>query len=322
MSLRRNDLLHAYRRMLLIRRFDERAASEYAAKAIPGIVHCYIGQEAIAVGVCSALRPDDRIVSTHRGHGHMIAKGADVNRMMAELFGRSNGYCKGKGGSMHVADFGLGVLGANGIVGASMPIATGAALACHLEGQGRVAVAFFGDGASNEGTFHESLNLAAIWKLPAVFVCENNLWAVEVPAAYALSVPNVAERAQGYGIPGVVADGNDLEAVHEAALEAVERARSGGGPTLLECKTYRHRTHAESGAGQPDRRPREEMEYWLARDPLSLMARQLLELGVATGETLEEMDQEAQEQVERAVAFARASPLPRPEDALEDVFAR
>ncbi len=228
MTLEPQQLLTMYRLMATIRAFDNRAVEEFHAGNIPGVVHAYLGQEAIAVGVCTALRRDDKIVSTHRGHGHTIAKGADLKRMMAELFGRSNGYCHGKGGSMHIADFSVGMLGANGIVGAGMPIATGAALAAKLAKSDGVAVAFFGDGASNEGSFHSSLNLASIWKLPAIFVCENNHWAVAVPASYALSVSEVSARASAYNIPGVTVDGTDVLAVYEAAAQAVQRARRGG----------------------------------------------------------------------------------------------
>src|SRR5919106_7018559 len=245
MALEPHQLLEIYRKMVTIRRFDETAVEEFQSGNIPGVVHAYTGQEAVAVGVCTALRRDDKIVSTHRGHGHTIAKGADMKLMMAELFGRSNGYCHGKGGSMHIADFSVGMLGANGIVGAGLPIATGAALAAQLEGSDRVAVAFFGDGASNEGAFHGSLNLAAIWKLPAIYVCENNRWASGVPASYALSVPEVSTRAAAYNMPGVTVDGTDVLAVYEAAAQAVRRARAGGGPTLMECKTYRWRAHSE-----------------------------------------------------------------------------
>ena len=216
-------LLEMYRKMVTIRTFDARAVEEFHEGNIPGVVHAYIGEESVAVGVCSALRTTDRITSTHRGHGHTIAKGADINLMMAELFGRSNGYCHGKGGSMHIADFSVGMLGANGIVGAGMPIATGAALAAKLEGGDGVAVAFFGDGASNEGAFHGSLNLASTWNLPVIYVCENNRWASGNSAAATLSVEDVSVRAVGYGMPGVTVDGTDVLAVYEAAQE-----RSGG----------------------------------------------------------------------------------------------
>ena len=288
---------------------------------IPGVVHSYVGQEAVAVGVCSALRPTDRIVSTHRGHGHTIAKGADIKLMMAELFGRSNGYCRGKGGSMHIADFSVGMLGANGIVGAGIPIATGAALAAQLEGSDRVAVAFFGEGASNEGAFHSSLNLASIWKLPAIYVCENNRWAVSVPAADALSVADVASRGAAYGIPGVMVDGTDVLAVYEATVQAVQRAKAGEGCTLIECKTYRWRTHAEQAGNLPDPRPSDEIEMGPRHDPIAGFVTHLLEQRAATAETLQQIDGEVEMAVEEAISFAKASPLPRPEDALLDVFA-
>jgi len=320
-SVEPHQLLEMYRTMLTIRKFDLRAVEEFHAGNIPGGVHAYIGQEAVAVGVCAALRRDDKIVSTHRGHGHTIAKGADIKRMMAELFGRIDGYCHGKGGSMHIADFSVGMLGANGIVGAGLPIATGAALAARLDRSDRVAVAFFGDGASNEGAFHGSLNLASIWKLPAIYVCENNRWASGVPASYALSVPDVAARAVAYDIPGVTVDGTDVLAVYEVAEQAVQRARAGGGPTLMECKTYRWRSHNEQRGNPPDPRPRPEIDMGPQHDPLGFFGTQLMEQAVATAATLRQIDQEVEVAVEDAIAFAKASPLPRPEDALLDVFA-
>jgi len=320
-ALEPHQLLDMYRQMVTIRRFDQRAVDEFHAGNIPGGVHAYIGQEAVAVGVCAALRRDDKIASTHRGHGHTIAKGADIKRMMAELFGRSNGYCHGKGGSMHIADFSVGMLGANGIVGAGLPIASGAALAAKLEGSDRVAVAFFGDGASNEGAFHGSLNLASIWKLPAIYVCENNRWASGVPAAYALSVHDVAARAVAYDLPGVTVDGTDLLAVYEVAEQAVQRARAGGGPTLVECKTYRWRAHSEQRGNPSDPRPREEIDLGPQHDPIGSFGAWLIEQAVATAATLRQIDQEVEAAVEEAIAFAKASPLPRPEDALLDVFA-
>jgi TPP-dependent pyruvate/acetoin dehydrogenase alpha subunit len=321
MALESQQLLDMYRKMATIRHFDQRAVEEFHAGHIPGVVHAYIGQEAVAVGVCAALRRDDKIASTHRGHGHTIAKGADIQRMMAELFGRSNGYCRGKGGSMHIADFSVGMLGANGIVGAGMPIATGAALAAQLEGSDRVAVAFFGDGASNEGAFHSSLNLASIWRLPVIFVCENNGWAVSVPSTYALSVEDVSARAAAYNIPGVTVDGTDVLAVYEAADQAVQRARAGQGPTLLECKTHRWRIHAEQRGNPTDPRPHDAVESGRQRDPLKIFADALQAQGVATASQLDHIDHEVQQAVEDAIAFANASPLPRPEDALSDVFA-
>ncbi len=309
------------RTMQTIRRFEERASTDYVGGDIYGTVHCYIGEEAVAVGVCAALEPGDQIISTHRGHGHCIAKGADLDRMMAELYGRETGYCKGKGGSMHIADFSIGMLGANGIVAGGIPIVTGAGLAAQLEGGGRVAVSFFGDGASGAGPFHESLNIAAAWRLPMIYVCENNLWAVNTSAASALSVPDVATRAEGYGIPGVAVDGNDIFAVHAAASEAAARARAGEGPTLIECKTYRHRRHTERPT-QPDIRPRAEIEEWLERDPIERLATHLKgQQGQLTDEEWEAMDAEILARVEAAVEFAKASPFPDPLKATEDVFA-
>jgi pyruvate dehydrogenase E1 component alpha subunit len=283
-------------------------------------VHCYIGEEAVAVGVCSALDRDDRIISTHRGHGHCIAKGADLNRMMAELYGRQAGYCKGKGGSMHIADFDIGMLGANGIVAGGIAIVTGAGLAAQMEGKGGVAVSFFGDGASNAGPFHECLNIAATWKLPMLYVCENNMYAAQTPAAATHALNDIASRAAGYGIPGVVVDGNDVFAVHQAAHAAVERARAGAGPTLIECKTYRWRAHTER-RGQPDLRDRGEVEAWLRRDPIALLAQQLREQGEIDSAGLQVMEDEIAQALEAAVAFSEASPFPLPEQAIDDVFA-
>jgi len=309
------------RLMQTIRRFEERASDDFHAGYIYGVVHCYIGQEAVAVGVCAALNRDDQIISTHRGHGHCIAKGADLNRMMAELYGRETGYCKGKGGSMHIADFSIGMLGANGIVAGGIPIVTGAGLAAQLEDEGRVAVCFFGDGASNAGPFHESINIAAAWKLPVLYVCENNLWAVNTPAEQSVSVGDVGKRAAGYGIPGVIVDGNDVLAVHEAAAEAVERARAGDGPSLIECKTYRWRPHTER-IGQRDVRPAAEIEAWKQNDPVARLADHLKQSqGQLSDDEFEAMDTEILQAIEAAVDFSKASPFPAPDAALDDVFA-
>jgi pyruvate dehydrogenase E1 component alpha subunit len=308
------------RQMLTIRRFEERASADYLAGKIYGVVHCYIGEEAVAVGVCSALAETDRIISTHRGHGHCIAKGADLNRMMAELYGRQDGYCKGKGGSMHIADFGIGMLGANGIVAGGIAIVTGAGLAAQMEGKGGVAVSFFGDGASNAGPFHECLNIAAAWKLPMLYVCENNGWAAQTAAAATHAMSDVAARAAGYGIPGVVVDGNDIFAVYQAASRAVVRARAGEGPTLIECKTYRQRAHTER-KGQPDPRDQAEIAAWIARDPIGRLERQLAEQGHLGAADFAAMDRDVMGALERAVAFAEASPFPTPEQAADDVFA-
>ncbi len=312
--------LEMLRSMQTIRRFEERASDDYQAGAIYGVVHCYIGEEAVAVGVCAALNKDDQIISTHRGHGHCLAKGADLNRMMAELYGRQTGYCKGKGGSMHIADFSIGMLGANGIVAGGIPIVTGAGLAAQLEGKGRVAVSFFGDGASNAGPFHESINIAATWKLPMLYVCENNLYSAGTTAAETLALSDVAARAAGYGIPGVVVDGNDVMAVYEAAEAAVNRARAGQGPTLIECKTYRWRGHTER-PGQADPRPQEEIEAWRQRDPINRFVTNLMNQELLTEEAWQEMDAEILAAIEDAVKFAEESPFPEPGAAVEDIFA-
>lgn len=320
MSLTAEKQLEMLRAMQTIRRFEERASDDFQAGAIYGVVHCYIGQEAVAVGVCANLNRDDQIISTHRGHGHCIAKGADLKRMMAELYGKRTGYCKGKGGSMHIADFSIGMLGANGIVAGGIPIVTGAGLAAQLEGEGRVAVSFFGDGAASAGPFHESLNIAALWKLPMLYVCENNYYGVNMSAAEAVSVEDVADRAAAYGIPGVVVDGNDVLAVYEVAEAAVKRARAGEGPTLIECKTYRWRAHTEI-KGTPDRRPLEEIEEWKQKDPIARLVGRLKELGLLTEDAWKRMDEKILQEIEQAVTFAKESPFPGLETALEDVFA-
>ena len=321
-TLEPDQCIEMYRQMLMIRRFEELALKLRLEDRVHGVVHPYIGQEAIAVGVCANLRVTDRIVSNHRGHGHCIAKGAQVDRMMAELFGRRDGYCKGKGGSMHIADFDVGMLGANGIVGAGLPITAGAGVAAQLEGSDAVAVGFFGDGATGEGPFHESLNIASLWKLPVVWVCENNQYAVETPVASSLAAANVADLAAGYDMPGYVVDGNDVQAVYAAAHEAVRRARAGEGPTLLECKTWRRHQHALRDVVNPDRRPADLIAHWEARDPLDLFERYLLERSIMNPDQLADVGQTIDQDLVDAVAFAEASPYPAPEEALEDVFAR
>jgi TPP-dependent pyruvate/acetoin dehydrogenase alpha subunit len=321
MENKKEELLHLYQVMLTIRRFEERVVIDYRSGAIPGIVHSYIGQEAVATGVCTNLRRDDRIISNHRGHGHCIAKGADLNRMMAEIYGRKTGYCKGKGGSMHIADFSIGMLGANGIVAGGLPIAGGAALAAQLEGGDRVVVLFFGDGATNEGEFHEVLNLASIWKLPLIFACENNFYSVNTPVQYATGLEHVSERATGgYGIPSVIVDGNDVVAVYQAAKKAVAKVRAGGGPVFLEFMTYRWRGHFEA-PGIPDLRPAEELEAWKGKCPIAGFERILLANGIVSKQTLKEINLQVMQQIENAVSYALASPFPAPEDALEDVFS-
>mgnify|MGYP000207689198 CR=1 FL=1 len=320
-KLSNEEMLRLYRVMLTIRRFEERVVVDYHGGAIPGIVHSYIGQEAVATGVCTNLRTDDRIISNHRGHGHCIAKGADLNRMMAEIYGKKTGYCKGKGGSMHIADFGIGMLGANGIVAGGLPIAAGAALAAQIEGGERVVVLFFGDGATNEGEFHEVLNLASIWKLPLIFACENNGYGVNTPVKYATGLDHVSERATGgYGIPGTVVDGNDVGAVYDAAKKAVAGVRAGEGPVFLEFLTYRWRGHFEA-PGMPDLRPAEELEDWKKKCPVRRFERVLLERGVTDEKALGEIDDQVVRQVQASVDFALASPFPAPEDALADVYS-
>jgi len=321
MNMSKEELLRLYRIMLTIRRFEERVVIDYQSGAIPGIVHSYIGQEAVATGVCSNLRRDDRIISNHRGHGHCIAKGADLNRMMAEIYGRKTGYCKGKGGSMHIADFSIGMLGANGIVAGGLPISAGAALAAQLEGGDKVVAVFFGDGATNEGEFHEVLNLATIWKLPLIFACENNLYGVNTSVKYATGLDHISERATGgYGIPGVIVDGNDVVAVYEAAKKAVAEVRAAKGPVFLEFMTYRWRGHYEA-PGLPDLRPADELAYWKRKCPVTGFERRLLKENVATKQTLKDINAQVMRQIEDSVNYALASPLPAPEDALEDVFS-
>jgi pyruvate dehydrogenase E1 component alpha subunit len=311
-------LLEMYRTMMTIRLFETRVSELFAAGKVGGFIHLYIGEEAVATGVCAHLRDDDYITSTHRGHGHLIAKGGDLKLMMAELFGKKTGYCKGKGGSMHIADIDLGILGANGIVGGGPPIAAGAGLALKYQKKTGVVVCFFGDGASNQGTFHEGVNLASIWKLPVVFVCENNYYGISVSQAEHQNIDDIAERAQAYGIPGVAVDGNDVMAVYEAAGEAVKRARAGQGPSLVECKTYRHRGHFE---GDPQvYKPKEEQEAWFKKDPVPRFETSLLEMGVLTDEKVAAIKKEIQTRIEEAVKFAEESPWPKPEEVLEDVY--
>jgi TPP-dependent pyruvate/acetoin dehydrogenase alpha subunit len=313
--------IEMYRQMVLIRHFEELALQLRLDDRIHGVVHPYSGQEAIAVGVCANLRLTDRIVSNHRGHGHCIAKGADIKRMMAELFGRSTGYCKGKGGSMHIADFDAGMLGANGIVGAGLPITCGAGVAAQLEGSDAVAVGFFGDGATGEGPFHESLNIASLMKLPVVWVCENNQYAAETPVESGLSARNVADLAAGYQMPGYVVDGNDVVAVYAAAREAVARARAGAGPTLLECKTWRRHGHAVRNVLPPDRRPADRIAHWEARDPLPHFETYLLGRRILSPEQMADIGLSIDQDLADAVTFADTSPYPAPEEALDDVFA-
>lgn len=319
MELTKQQLLGFYQTMSTIRTFENKTVDLFAAGKIPGFVHLYIGEEAVATGVCANLTSSDYITSTHRGHGHLIAKGGKVDLMMAELFGKATGYCKGKGGSMHIADVGLGILGANGIVGAGQPIATGAAFACKYRKSDAVVVCFFGDGASNRGTFHESLNLASIWNLPIVFVCENNMYGISYCQRDHMNICDISDRSSAYGIPGVTVDGNDVVAVYETVAEAVKRARSGDGPSLVECKTWRWRGHFE---GDPCtyKDPNEQAE-WIIKDPIPRLAKQILALNFATQAELDKINEAINAQIDAAVDFAQNSPNPRPEDVLTDVFA-
>jgi TPP-dependent pyruvate/acetoin dehydrogenase alpha subunit len=323
MSAAKAELVDMLRTMILIREFDLLAIELRTQRRIHGVVHPYVGQEAVAVGVCAALATTDRITSTHRGHGHCIAKGADINRMMAELFGRVDGYCKGKGGSMHIADFGIGILGANGIVGAGMPIACGAALAAQLEEAGGVAVCFFGDGATGEGEFHESLNIASLWKLPLIFVCENNQYGAENAVESVRLVTDIATHAQAYGLPGVSVDGNDVLAVREATAEAVARARRGDGPTLLHCQTFRWLFHAMRDAPPPETRAADLLAAWRSRDrdPIARFEDSLTGGGLVTAAEVLAIRERVARDLEAAVVFAEASPFPDPKDLLNDMFA-
>jgi len=319
MPIEKEKLIDMYRTMLRIRTFEERVSREFAAGNIPGFVHLYIGEEAIASGACANLSPDDYITSTHRGHGHLIAKGGKTDLMMAELFGKKTGYCKGKGGSMHIADADIGILGANGIVGGGIPVAGGAALSAQMRGTDQAVICFLGDGASNRGTFHEGVNLAACWNLPVVYVIENNLYAEKTRISDTSKVTDLAARASSYGIPDVTVDGNDVVAVYEAVGEAVARARRGEGPTLVECKTYRWHGHFEGDA--QTYKPEEEVEEWKKKDPIPAFRKRLVEMKLLTEQDADKIDRETNEEIEKAVKFAQESPFPAPEETLEDVFA-
>ncbi len=310
--------LDLYRRMLTIRRFEERCNYLFMQGKIPSTLHLYIGQEAVAVGVCAHLTAADYATSTHRPHGHSLAKGVTPRAIMAELYAKRTGCCKAKGGSMHVGDMTVGMVPAIAIVGGNIPLTTGLALACKRLGGERVAVCFMGDGATNEGAFHEGLNMASIWKLPAVFVVENNLYAASTPLSWTFRIENLADRAAAYGMRGEVVDGMDVLAVHEAAGRAVEQARRGEGPTLLECKTYRLCGHSRSDPRTY--RSKEEEAEWATRDPILRLGASLKADGCATDESLAEIEREVVAVIDDAVAFAEASPPPEPEEALEDVF--
>jgi TPP-dependent pyruvate/acetoin dehydrogenase alpha subunit len=321
MSLDKNFCFKMYEGMVTIRSFEEKAIELFEQNIIRGNIHSCNGQEGVSIGVCSNLLPEDFMVNTHRGHGNCIAKGADLRLMMAELMGKSTGYCKGKGGSMHIADFEGGNLGANGIVGGGIPIAVGAGISIQNRGTDQVVACFFGDGATNQGTFHESLNLAALWKLPVIFVCENNQYALSTPIREAIATSRISDRAIAYGIPGLSIDGNDILEVYAKTKEAVERARAGEGPTLLDCLTYRIFGHF---TGDPGRgityRPKDEMERWLQRCPIKRFKEYLLQETWLTEDSEKKIALTVRTSIEEAVRFAQESPLPSPEEATQDLF--
>lgn len=312
-------LVDMYRKMVLIRRFEEQIWEVYTSGLMPGLAHLYIGEEAVAVGVCSAIRENDYITSTHRGHGHCIAKGGQVGRMMAEVLGKATGYCKGKGGSMHIADMSLGILGANGIVAGGMGIATGAALSAKMRKSDQVAICFFGDGAANQGILLETGNLAVVWRLPVIYVCENNQYGEYTSMGSVTSVKDIAQRADGMGIPGMIVDGNDILEIYKAASEAVNRARLGEGPTLIECKTYRQRGHH---VGDKEKyRTEEEIQEWLRRDPIAKLRNKMIRDKIAKKSELDKIDEEVTKEVLEAVEYAKNSPFPQVNEVMEDLYA-
>ncbi len=321
MDLTREQLTEMYRRMLRIRNFEQTAGALVDAAEVPGVVHLSIGQEATVVGACMALRTDDYMVGTHRSHGHPIGKGADLKGLMAELMGKSTGVNHGKGGSMHLADFSVGSVGETSIVGSGLPVAAGAALGAQVLGLDRVALCFFGDGASNEGTFHEAINLAAIWDLPVIFLCENNGYAVSTSATYSCSVKDIADRAKAFDIPGVAVDGQDPIAVYEAVSEAVKRARSGQGPSLIEAKTYRYDDHAWRMVSPIAYRTDDEMAAWKRRDPVPVFRAELIRQGVLSDAQADEMEAQVRREVEEAVEYARRSPYPTPDEAYKGLYS-
>jgi pyruvate dehydrogenase E1 component alpha subunit len=315
----KKTLLAMYRTMVTIRQFETMAGEYFAAGQIPGFIHLSIGQEGSSTGVCSCLRSDDYVATTHRGHGHMIAKGADLKRMVAELFGKATGYCKGKGGSMHIADFSIGILGANGVVAGGLPLIAGAGLSIKLRKTDQVAVVFFGDGAANRGPVHEAMNMAAVWQLPVIFVVENNQWASTTPLSSSSALVELSQRAAAYNMLGCSVDGNDVLAVRARTLEAVARARKGEGPSLIENKTYRVRGHFE---GDPQKyRDQAEVLTWQEKnDPITRFQKHLLQACVLTMKKSGEIWDEVKTELDAAIEFARSSPFPKPEDALQDLF--
>jgi pyruvate dehydrogenase E1 component alpha subunit len=321
MELTREVQMDLHRRMVRIRLFEEAAGRLAEAAKLPGFLHLYVGEEAVASGVCANLNDDDHITSTHRGHGHLVAKGGDFQRMMAELMAKSTGYCKGKGGSMHISDLDLGMLGANGIVGAGSPIAFGAGFADKYRGRGQVAVAFFGDGATYIGAFHEAANMAAALKLPVVFACENNEYGEFTPRSKTMAITDVVDRAAGYGMPGVIVDGMDVIAVYEAAAEAVARARRGEGPSMIEAKTYRFYNHHGIQNLGLKYRTDDEVEVWKKRDPIFSLEERMIDAGTVTAEDIERRWQEQRDEIAAAIEFAEQSPVPDVDQLLVDVYS-
>lgn len=313
-----DELRAALRKMYLIRRFEEGAEDCYTRGLIHGTMHLSIGQEASAVGSCMVLQPDDQITSTHRGHGHCVAKGAQASKMFAEFFGKETGYCKGRGGSMHIADFESGNLGANGIVAGGIPIAVGAALTSKRLKTNKVVLCFFGDGANNEGAFHESLNMASVWKLPVVFICENNKYGMSTSTERSTSVPQISQRAASYSMPGVTVDGNDLSAISQAVSEAVARARSGAGPSLVESMTYRWRGHSKSDRNRY--RTKEEIAEWMEKDPILRLSALLVEHKIVSEQDITDIEASVDAEIAEAIEFARTSPDPLTEDVARDVY--
>jgi len=322
MNLSHDQKIDLYKKMVTIRLFEEKIRDLYARGLVPGLAHLYIGEEAVATGICANLRKEDYITSTHRGHGHVIAKGAEIKYMMAELFGKKTGYCKGKGGSMHIADVDIGILGANGIAGGGIPIAVGAALSSKMRRTDQVTVCFFGDGASNNGTFHEGLNFASVHRLPVVFICENNLYGISVSQKQHQAIQDISIRSVAYNMPGITVDGNDVLAVYEASGKAIQRARAGEGPTLVECKTYRWRGHHEGDPNQGRRyRTMEEVQEWVNKCPIKRFEEKLVGEKVLSKVKIKKIWEEIEKEIEEAVEFANQSHFPDPQDIYEDVYA-
>lgn len=319
MGISKETFKEMYKRMLEARGFEEKVSYLFAMGMVHGTTHLSVGEEASAVASCIALRNDDLITSTHRGHSQVIGKGIDLNKMMAELLGKVTGYCKGKGGSMHIADLTVGNLGANGVVGGGHSIAVGAALTQQMKKTGKIVLCFFGDGAANEGSFHEAMNLASIWKLPVIFYCENNLYGMSMPMSKHMNIENIADRAASYGMPGYIVDGNDAVAVYDLVAEASDYVRKGNGPVLIESKTYRWLGHSKSDANKY--RTKEEIEQWKKKDPIKHLRQHLLDNKIMTDEELIAVEQKAKEDIEKAVEFAQNSPYPSIDTILEDVYA-